>query len=87
MMLARGCTGKQVLLAFLGAVHGGSSIGARLISSNRSIDRTRYLPLVPSIELVPYPDCYRCRFDQEYPDCNLLCLDFIRTTLDTAVHP
>ncbi|MEM4581827.1 MAG: aspartate aminotransferase family protein, partial [Candidatus Korarchaeum sp.] len=35
-------------------------------------------PLVPGVELIPYPYCYRCPFKQSYPDCGLACLDYLR---------
>jgi 4-aminobutyrate aminotransferase-like enzyme len=35
----------------------------------------------PGFFLVPRGYCYRCEFRQKYPDCNLLCADYIRTVI------
>jgi 4-aminobutyrate aminotransferase-like enzyme len=35
----------------------------------------------PGFFLAPRGYCYRCEFRQKYPDCRLLCVDYIRTVL------
>jgi 4-aminobutyrate aminotransferase-like enzyme len=35
----------------------------------------------PGFFLVPRGYCYRCEFRQTYPECNLLCVDYIRTII------
>ncbi len=35
----------------------------------------------PGFFLVPRGYCYRCEFHQTYPQCNLMCVDYIRTVL------
>jgi 4-aminobutyrate aminotransferase-like enzyme len=35
----------------------------------------------PGFFLVPRGYCYRCEFRQTYPECNLLCVDYIRTVI------
>lgn len=32
---------------------------------------------MPGVNHVPYPYCYRCPFNQTYPDCHYWCIDFI----------
>ncbi len=34
---------------------------------------------------IPYPYCYRCPFNLEYPDCSLECLEFSKKMLDKGV--
>jgi len=87
MMLARVHTGNQVLFAYLGGHHGSSSMGARSMTADNSGDRIGYLPLIPGVVHIPYPNCFRCRFGQEYPSCNLLCMDHISHLFDTVIHP
>lgn len=36
---------------------------------------------------VPLPHCYRCPLRQEYPKCELLCLDYIEYVLDKVAPP
>ena len=35
----------------------------------------------PGFFLAPRGNCYRCAFKQQYPQCNLLCVDYIRTVI------
>jgi 4-aminobutyrate aminotransferase-like enzyme len=35
----------------------------------------------PGFFLAPRGNCYRCAFKQQYPQCNLMCVDYIRTIL------
>jgi len=35
----------------------------------------------PGFFLVPRGYCYRCEFRQKYPDCGLMCVDYIRTVI------
>jgi 4-aminobutyrate aminotransferase-like enzyme len=35
----------------------------------------------PGFFLVPRGYCYRCEFRQTYPECDLLCVDYIRTVI------
>jgi len=86
MLLARAYTGRIILIAHLGAHH-GFSMGARSLTADRAENRRFSLPLIPGVIHVPYPNCYRCSFGQEYPGCNLLCVDHIRHTFDTVAPP
>ncbi len=86
MQLARAHTGKQLFIAYMGG-HYGRGMGAQSLTTDRSENRRFFLPLVPGIVHVPYPYCYRCVFGQEYPDCNLRCLEHIQYVFDTVAHP
>jgi 4-aminobutyrate aminotransferase-like enzyme len=35
----------------------------------------------PGFFLAPRGNCYRCAFKQQHPQCNLMCVDYIRTIL------
>jgi len=35
---------------------------------------------------VPYPYCYRCPIDREYPECGLACLDLIKKIVETGLN-
>ncbi|MBC7286775.1 MAG: aspartate aminotransferase family protein [Armatimonadetes bacterium] len=63
------------ILAFHGAFH-GRTLGAASAGGSLGVKKG-YGPLVPGFIHAPYPYCYRCPFGHEYPDCNLLCLEFI----------
>jgi len=56
--LARHQTGRQHVIAFWGAFH-GRTFGAMSLSGSKAIHRKRFLPMVPQITHVTYPDPYR----------------------------
>ena len=84
--LARAYTGRSLLIAYLGAHH-GFSMGALSLTADRSENRRFCLPMVPGIIHIPYPYCYRCPFSQEYPHCELFCLEHLKYVFDTLAHP
>jgi 4-aminobutyrate aminotransferase-like enzyme len=86
MELTRSYTGKVILIAFLGG-HYGHSIGTLSLTADRSENRRFCLPLIPCVEHIPYPYCYKCSFGQEYPGCNHRCLDYLKYIFDTVAHP
>lgn len=84
--LARVGTKRPKIITFLKGYF-GSLYGALSMSAFSTIQR-RYLgPFIPEIYHVPYADCFRCVFKQHYPDCGLLCLDYLETVLKHLVPP
>jgi len=74
--VARWHTKRPYIIAYTGSFHGRTYIAMSLTASSPKY-RARFGPLVPGVEHVPYPYCYRCPWKQEYPDCDLWCVDFI----------
>ena len=74
--MARWHTRRPYIIAYTGSFHGRTYIAMSLTASSPKY-RARFGPLVPGVEHVPYPYCYRCPWKQEYPDCDLWCVDFI----------
>jgi len=77
LKLARYYTNRPYIIAFIGAFH-GRTYGSMSLTASKPVQRKRFGPLVPNIVHVPYPYCYRCPFNQTYPDCGLACIDFIK---------
>jgi len=67
---------RPYLIAFAGSFH-GRTMGALSLTSSKPVQRAGFSPLVPNVVHTPYPYCYRCPFRQQYPDCNLWCVDYI----------
>jgi 4-aminobutyrate aminotransferase-like enzyme len=86
MELARAYTGKPILISYLGG-HYGYSIGTLSLLADRSENRRFCQPLIPCVEHIPYPNCYRCSFGQEYPGCGYRCLEYLNYLFDTLAHP
>jgi len=64
---------RRRLLGFQGSYH-GQTMGALSLSGHKAL--TRFIGF-PNVVKAPYPYCYRCPFKQSYPECGLLCIDFL----------
>lgn len=79
--VARRYTGKYEIIAFHGAFHGRTYM-AMSIGGKQGVKR-HFGPMVPGILHAPFCYCYRCVFDQKYPDCNFTCLKYLDHLLET----
>lgn len=84
--LARRHSGRDKIIAFLGAFH-GRTMGALSLTASKPNQKKGFGPFVPGVRHVPYGHCYRCAYRQTYPDCNLACVDFIEEVLFESVLP
>jgi 4-aminobutyrate aminotransferase len=77
LKLTRYATGRQRVLAYRGSFH-GRTMGAVSLTASKPVQVRGFSPLVPGVEHVPYPYCYRCPLKQEYPGCGFACIDHIQ---------
>ncbi len=84
--LARWRTQRELNIAFFGAFH-GRTMGALSLTASKAIQKKHYNPLVPGITHVPYPYCYRCPYNLDYPSCELECVRWIEETLFKTIMP
>jgi aldehyde:ferredoxin oxidoreductase len=78
---AKMITGRSDICAFEGAYHG--VFGTANAMTTGSAYRTDYGPLMPGVHHLPYPYCYRCSFNLEYPKCDMQCAKFVDYQLNT----
>jgi 4-aminobutyrate aminotransferase-like enzyme len=76
LRLMRAATGKFEFISFHRDFH-GKTMGAVGLAQMDTSQGLR----APGFFLVPRGNCYRCAFNQHYPECNLLCVDYIRTII------
>jgi 4-aminobutyrate aminotransferase len=76
MKVARWHTGRQGYLAYIGSFH-GRTLGAVSLTASKPYQRARFSPLIPGVEHIFYPYCYRCPFNLECPSCGYACVDYI----------
>ena len=76
MKVARWHTGRQGFLAYIGSFH-GRTLGAVSLTASKPYQRARFAPLIPGVEHIFYPYCYRCPFNLECPSCGYACVDYI----------
>jgi 4-aminobutyrate aminotransferase len=74
--LARYATGRQYIVAFLGAFH-GRTMGALSLTASRPVQRKGFAPLLPGVVHVPYPDPYHCPPGWEGEAWAMHCLDLL----------
>ena len=73
--LSRYYTKKGEHIVFMGSYHG--RVGNALAMASRVKYKYGHGPFPPGIFFAPYPYCFRCWFKQEYPSCNMLCVDYL----------
>ena len=76
LRLMRAATGKLEFISFHRDFHGKTmgAVGLARLDASQGLR-------APGFFLVPRGYCYRCEFRQKYPECNLLCVDYIRTVI------
>jgi 4-aminobutyrate aminotransferase len=79
-------TKRQTIVSFYEDYFGGTMASAA--ACGKAYQRRGYYPTLPPNYIhMPYPLCYRCLFHQEYPDCDLLCLDYVENALTKYEAP
>jgi len=88
MKLARYHTGRQHIIAFLGAFH-GRTMGALSLTASKPQQKRRFAPLVPGVTHVRYPYAYRgCTGGpQEEEAFALGCARYIEEKLFKTILP
>jgi 4-aminobutyrate aminotransferase len=74
--LVRYYTKRSRLLAYTGAFH-GRTMGSVSLTASKPVQVKGFGPLLPMVDHVPYPYCYRCPFNLTYPECGIYCIDYI----------
>jgi len=76
MKVSRWHSGRQGYIAYIGSFH-GRTMGAVSLTASKPYQRRKFSPLIPGVEHIFYPYCYRCPFNLECPSCNYACVDYI----------
>jgi len=84
LKLAKFNSRKSGIISFFGGFH-GRTMGALSVTSTSAFVRKSFGPLVPGCVFVPYPYCYRCSLNCEFPSCNYACIDFIQEVILSKV--
>ena len=74
--LSRWHSKRQMILAYIGSFH-GRTMGAVSLTASKPVQRGGFSPLIPGVEHIFYPYCYRCPFNLERPDCGFRCVSYI----------
>jgi 4-aminobutyrate aminotransferase-like enzyme len=83
LRLMRAATGRFEFISFHRDFHGKTmgAVGLARLDVSQGLRAPGYF-------LVPRGYCYRCEFRQQYPGCDLMCVDYIRTVIkeETSGH-
>lgn len=79
--LARKFTKKYELIALMCSFH-GRTLGTLSITGQAGRRKYDMGPYLSGVAFAPPPYCYRCPFEKEYPDCDLLCARSVRNIID-----
>jgi len=82
LKLSRYTTGRQNIIAFLGAFH-GRSMGSLSLTASKAIQRRGFGPMMPGVYHAPYPDRYRCPLGSTPDTVADACIDYIEQQLFT----
>jgi 4-aminobutyrate aminotransferase len=87
MKLARYHTGRKNFISFYRSFH-GRTFGAMSLTASKSIQKSRFSPLVPGVFNAHYPYFYRDIFQSATPEaCAEACLHYIEDYLFKMVTP
>ena len=63
-------------IGYINGFH-GRTMGAVSFTTTGLTARRGFGPLYPIGQFAPYPYCYRCLFNREYPSCDLYCMNYL----------
>jgi 4-aminobutyrate aminotransferase len=86
LKLARYHTKRQNFIAFYGAFH-GRTMGALSLTASKPQQRRRFMPLVPGVTHVPYPNIYRRPKGSDAKQYAIDCARFIEEKVFTSTVP
>ncbi|MGB6679898.1 MAG: aminotransferase class III-fold pyridoxal phosphate-dependent enzyme [Candidatus Bathyarchaeia archaeon] len=84
--MAKWHTRRPYGIGYINGFH-GRTIGAMAFTTTDLASRRGFSPLYQICHFVPYPYCYRCLFDKDYPSCGLYCMNYLTEVLFKKVVP
>lgn len=74
--IARYYTKKTGIVVFDNAFHGRTLLTMTMTSKAKPY-KYGFGPFAPEIYRMPFAYCYRCTYGMQYPQCNVICADYI----------
>lgn len=63
---------RDIVISLVGGFH-GTTLGAASATGMNSIKDLHRQNIAPGVVHIPPPNCYRCPYGLDYPDCDILC--------------
>jgi len=83
---SRAHTKRPKLVSFLGSYY-GTTYGALSLSALTLSMRRHLGPTLPEVYHIPYPNCFRCPLQLDYPECEEACWEVTRQLYFDRVIP
>lgn len=83
MKLARKFTKKHKFLALTESFH-GRTFGTLSVTGMADRRKPDMGPYLPGSSFVNPPYCYRCPFEKEYPECDILCARTLKDAINSS---
>ena len=84
--MAKWHTRRPYGIAFVNGFH-GRTMGAVSFTTTSVSARRGFAPMYPIGQFVPYPYCYRCMFNKEYPSCDMTCMSYLTDVTLKKITP
>jgi 4-aminobutyrate aminotransferase len=84
--MAKWHTRRPYGIGFVNGFH-GRTLGAVSFTTTGVSARRGFAPMYPIGHFVPYPYCFRCLFNREYPGCDLYCLSYLTEVTLKKITP
>ena len=84
--MAKWHTRRAYGIGYINGFH-GRTMGAISFTTTGASDRRGFSPMYPIAHFVPYPYCYRCLFNREYPGCDLYCMNYLTDIMLKKITP
>ncbi len=73
-------------IGYINGFH-GRTMGAISFTTTNVEGRRGFAPMYPIGQFTPYPYCYRCMFNREYPSCGLECMNYMTDIIFKKILP
>jgi len=73
-------------IGYINGFH-GRTMGAISFTTTNVEGRRGFAPMYPIAQFVPYPYCYRCMFNREYPSCGMECMNYLTDIMFKKILP
>lgn len=84
--LAKAHNRRPYGIGYINGFH-GRTMGAISFTTTNVVGRRGFAPMYPIGQFTPYPYCYRCMFNREYPSCGMECMNYMTDIIFKKIIP
>ncbi len=84
--LAKAHNRRPYGIGYINGFH-GRTMGAISFTTTNVVGRRGFAPMYPIGQFTPYPYCFRCMFNREYPSCGMECMNYMTDIIFKKIIP